>query len=77
MVIFLHHLHIHKATAISSQNGVANNGPVAVQRNINNQSNKQPKRAYARVSSINFLLTPNAYGDPSTFVSGTKGKGIS
>ena len=37
-----------QAAAISSQNGVANNGPVTVQRNNNNQSNKQPKRYYAR-----------------------------
>ena len=64
-----------QAAAVSSQNGVANNGPVAVQRNRNNQSNKQPKRAHARISSINFLLTPNAYGDPSTFVTG-QGKGF-
>ena len=64
-----------QAAAISSQNGVANNGPVAVQRNRNNQSNKQPKRAYARISSTNFLLRPNAYGDPTTFVSG-QGKGF-
>lgn len=64
-----------QAAAITSQNGVANNGPVTVQRNKNNQSNKQPKRSYARRLSSNFLLRPNAYGNPNTFVSG-QGKGF-
>lgn len=64
-----------QASAISSQNGVANNGPVSVQRNKNNQSNKKPKRYYARTLSSNLLLRPNAYGNPDTFVSG-QGKGF-
>lgn len=64
-----------QASAISSQNGVANNGPVSVQRNKNNQSNKRPKRNYTRTLSVNFLMRPNAYGNPNTFVSG-QGKGF-
>ena len=64
-----------QASAINSQRGVPNNGPTTVQKNKNNQSNKQPRRFYARTLSRNFLMGPNALGDASTFVS-NQGKGF-
>ncbi len=51
-----------QATAINSSKGVSNSGPVASQRNKNNSSNKQPAQKYARLLSINSLMTPNALG---------------
>jgi hypothetical protein len=48
--------------AINSQNGVSNSGPVTRQKNTNNSSNKQSSRQHARTASINFLMSPNAYG---------------
>ena len=58
-----------QATAINSQSGVANSGPVATQRNKNNSSNKQPSKAWGRVNCTKggcaFLLSPTAYGNGS------------
>ena len=55
-----------QASAINSQSGVTNSGPVTRQRNANNSSNKQPSQKHARTSSINFLMSPNAYGQGTT-----------
>jgi len=51
-----------QASAINSQSGVGNSGPVSRQRNAINSSNKQPSRKHARTSSLNFLMSTNAYG---------------
>ena len=63
-----------QATAINSSKGVGNSGPVASQRNKNNSSNKQPAQTYARLLSINSLMTPNALGTEA-YVS-KQGKGF-
>jgi hypothetical protein len=56
-----------QATAINSQSGVANSGPVATQRNKNNSSNKQPSSRWRRVNCTKgtcpFLMAKNAYGE--------------
>jgi len=65
-----------QASAINSQNGVANSGPVTAQKNKNNSSNKQPRRSYVRTRlQINLLMTPDALGPASTYVS-NQGKGF-
>jgi hypothetical protein len=51
-----------QASAINSQSGVSNSGPVSRQRNALNSSNKQPAQKYARTRSLNFLMSANAYG---------------
>jgi len=62
-----------QATAINSAKGVGNNGPVASQRNKNNSSNKQPAQKYARLLSINSLMTPNALGTEAYVTNQGKG----
>ena len=64
-----------QATAINSSKGVSNSGSVISQRNKNNQSNKQPRRSYARTLSSNLLLAPDAFGQPNKYISG-QGKGF-
>jgi hypothetical protein len=58
--------------AINSQNGVSNSGPVTRQKNANNSSNKQPSRQHNRTASINFLMSPNAYGQGTRVGAGGK-----
>ena len=64
-----------QASVINSQKGVPNNGAPIHQKNKNNQTNHQPRRYYARTLKSNLLMTPNALGDASTYVSG-QGKGF-
>jgi len=52
-----------QASAINSSKGVANNGPVTVQKNKINLANQQPPRYYTRSRlQINMLMGPNALG---------------
>ena len=59
-----------QASAINSQNGVANSGPTTIMKNQLNVSNKKPAQKHIRTLSTNFLLGANAYGAGTKLVNG-------